>query len=186
MRAHQSPWVSSEFLSLIDAREYTARSFRKSPTPENALALKLAKSAIQKLKHSLKKSYIEQCLSKHPNDPKKLWRTTRTFWPNNKGNNSTNSSINNLTDSHQMADFMNEFFCNTGKCIQSQISSDATLEEFKFFHNPPIFEFKDISLEDINDAINRLSSNPSSGIDHISAYMIKTANWPFNCPETLI
>ena len=70
---------------------------------------------------------------------------------------------------------MNEFFCNTGRRIQSQILSDATLGEFDSFHHPPIFDFNTITKSDINDAINCLSSSPSSSVDHITAYMIKAS-----------
>ena len=140
MRTQQSPWVSSEFLSLIDTRQYMAKKFRKSPTIENLEASKVAKKAVCKLKRSLKKSYIEQCLNRHPNDSKKLWRTIRTFWPNNKSNNTHIGNIDNLTDSDAIANYMNEFFCNTGKRIQTQISSDASLDEFCILHHPPIFD----------------------------------------------
>ncbi len=175
MRSQQPPWISSGFLSLIDAREYRARILRKYPTAENSNALKLAKLAVQKLKRSLKKSFIESSLHKHQGDPKKLWRTIRTFWPNSRGNSSYISSMNGFTDDAKIADFMNDFFCNTGNRIQSQITSDATLNEFDIFHRPPVFDFNMITKSDISDAINRLSSSPSSSIDHITAYMIKAS-----------
>ncbi len=112
---------------------------QKSPTAENAAALKATKTAVQKLKRSLKKSYVETCLNKHASDPKKLWRMMRTFWPNNKGNSNHISSIGNITESEQIANHMNEFFCETVQRIQSNIVTYANLLEFAIFYHLPIF-----------------------------------------------
>ena len=68
VRIRQAPWVSSEFLSLIDNREHKARMYRKNPTAENKDKLKTAKQQVHRLKQKLKKSYIETTLNKYQND----------------------------------------------------------------------------------------------------------------------
>ena len=174
-RIKQAPWVSSEFLSLIDNREHKARQVRKSPSEENIANLKVAKKQVQQLKRALKRTYIETQLSRHGNDPKKLWRTIRTFWPSTKSSHNHICNINNLTNNSDIANEMNTFFCETGKRIQSNIMTNATLDDFPYPHQPPTFEFKEIADEDIANAINLLSSSPSSSIDDITALMIKSA-----------
>ena len=54
-RIHQSPWVSNEFMSLIDLREYRARIYRKSPTLENKVQLNDAKKTSPKTKKEFEK-----------------------------------------------------------------------------------------------------------------------------------
>ena len=53
-RIQQKPWVSNEFLALIDTREYRAKQFRKTPSEANKLALDHAKKQVHKLKKALK------------------------------------------------------------------------------------------------------------------------------------
>ena len=54
-RINQAPWVSSEFLSLIDNREHEARLVRKNPNEENLQNSKLAKKQVQILEKSAEK-----------------------------------------------------------------------------------------------------------------------------------
>ncbi len=174
-KTHQKPWVSNEFLSLIDTKEYRAKQYRKNPTEENKNALKLAKKQVCQLKKALKKSYIETTLTRPRNDPKKLWRSIRTFWPNSKTNNSYINCINSITEEAEIANLMNKFFCERGKRIQEQINTNATLKDFPYQHLPPIFEFQEITVKDITDVITSLSSSPASSVDQITTLMLKSA-----------
>ena len=176
IRTHinQAPWVSNEFLVLIDNREHKAKLFRKNPTTANKEILKIAKNQVHRLRQKLKKSYIETT-SKYPNDPKSLSHMIQTFWPNNKSTSNHVSSINNLTDNRDMANYLNLYFCSTGKRIQSMIHSTASLGDFPYPHLPTVFEISEITLNDIPEAINTLSSSPSSSIYHVTALMIKSA-----------
>ena len=120
-------------------------------------------------------SYIENALNRHQQDPKKLWCTIRTFWSSAKTSNSHINCIDNITDDKEIANLMNAFFCETGKRVQANILSNASLDDFDYPSLPPSFEFIQNSTEDVTNAINSLSSSLAGSVDDITALMIKSA-----------
>ena len=81
VRKNNAPWVTTEFLSLIDRREYHANVYRKCPCAEH-LEMKLqTRRECSHMKNALKRDYLRRTLDKHRHHPKKLWQTIREFWP---------------------------------------------------------------------------------------------------------
>ena len=127
------------------------------------------------MKNQLKSAYVQTCLDRYGNDPKKLWRSIRSFWPNSKSKSTTIKSINGNTGEGLISEILNEHFCNVGSNVQSRITGNATLDEFPFAAKPPIFDLNPVSLEDIIEAINRLKSSQSCGIDGITSNILESA-----------
>ena len=99
VRRNNAPWINSEFLSLIDAREYHARQYRKCPCSLHLGIKKNAQRLVQRMKNALKRDYVQECLEKYKDDPKRLWREIRNFWPGKKSSNTPIGNVNGLTSS---------------------------------------------------------------------------------------
>ena len=127
------------------------------------------------MKNSLKRQYVENCLEKYKNDPKKLWREIRTFWSGKKNGNTRVGNIQGAKSDLDKANILNEHFVNTGERIQaSMASSDAHTDNFNFQSFPPTFEFADVVLDDVVNAINRLGTSKSASLDGITSFMLKS------------
>ena len=108
------------------------------------------------------------------NDPKKLWRSIRSFWPNSKSKGTSIKSINGITGDGPIAEVLNEHFCDVGMNVQSRITGNATLDEFPYPAKLPIFELQPVKIEEIVKSINRLKSSQSCGIDGITSNKLKS------------
>ncbi len=65
VRKNNAPWVTSEFLSLKDRREYLAKKYRDCPCPEHH-ALKLqSRCDCVKMRNTLKRDYLRRTLDQH-------------------------------------------------------------------------------------------------------------------------
>ena len=136
-QANSAPWITPEFLSLIDHREYWARKCRQNPSEQNFELKKAAQRTVQRMKNQLKSAYVQTCVDHFGNDPKKLWRSIRCFWPSNKSKSSNINTINGITGDGPIASLLNEHFYNVGRNVQSRITGDATLMNFHFLQKRP-------------------------------------------------
>ena len=80
----QAPWITSEFFSLHDKKEYYCKLFKNCPCMYHLSLKKESITACNKLNISLKRLYLRKTLEKYKLDSKKLWCTIREFWPNSK------------------------------------------------------------------------------------------------------
>ena len=128
------------------------------------------------MKNKLKREYVRNCLYKHKNDSKKLWREIRQFWPSNKCAAVKVGNICNSDLAADKAEFLNEHFANTGKRLAMAIPQieDQDVAKFNVALMPPVFEFREMNLTDIYMSIDRLSNSKSSSIDGITSFMVKS------------
>ena len=70
---------------------------------------------------------------------------------------------------------MNEHFATVSAKTLSEGTYTESIHDHLPPHMPPCFDFKEITIKDVSDAINRLSSSKASSHDGITAYMVKCA-----------
>ena len=127
------------------------------------------------MKNSLKCQYVESCLEKYKNDPKKLWREIRTFWLGKKNGNARVGNIQGAKSDLDEANILNDHFVNTGDRMQASMRSlDSDNDVFNFQSYPPTFEFDDVVLDDVVNAINKLNASKSASLDGMTSFMLKS------------
>ena len=177
-RTSQSQWVTSEFLSLIDKREYQAKLssklYKKCPCQQHLILKKESAKACNRMKLALKRDYVRRTLEKYKSNPKKLWQNIREFWPNSKKSGKKISKILNYSDEESIANCLNDHFADVATNLTNSIPvGDSNVELLDPQFNLPIFEFKQITAIDIANAISRLGPSKASFEDGITAYMVK-------------
>ena len=126
----------------------------------------------------MKAAYFEDSLTKAGNAVKKKWKLIRQFWLGNKSNCDI-KRINQSTSAPDIANELNTYFGNVGNKLAEKI--DAPSEEFqalskgKIQVKPPSFDFKELSAHDIAILIHDLKPSNSSGVDGLSAKIVKAA-----------
>ena len=114
-RINSAPWVTPEFFGLIDRQEYWARQCRLHPCDLYFDLQKASQHSVQRLKNHFKSEYIKSSLEHHKNDPKKLWRDIRSFWPSSKSNKKCIQHLNGLSKKEDIANLLNDHFCSVGE-----------------------------------------------------------------------
>ena len=107
------------------------------------------------MKNALKRDYVQECLEKYKDDPKRLWREIRNFWLGKKSSNSPIGNVNGLPSNVDKAETLNNHFVNTGARIQAGlVNDDIDPSSFVYQCRPPIFELGVISISDVIESIN--------------------------------
>ena len=133
-----------------------------------------AQRAVQRLKNALKKSYVEDCLSKFKNELKKLWREIRQFWPSSKSSLSKIGNVRGATTNEGKASVLNEHFSTIGEKLSAEIPNTVKALLIEDHVYPPTFELHLFDNEDMILAIKRLSNSKLSAFDGITSYMVKS------------
>ncbi len=174
MRINSAPWITNEYLSLIDNREYKAGQYRKCPCEHHLLEKKEAQRILQRMKNQLKQNYIAETLKRYKNDSKKLWRNLRTFWPSTKNKSSNIKSIQGHSDNFTKANILNDHFSKMGSRVLDDIATDVSIDDYQPDYNPPVFYINGTDDETIINCINQLSSSKSCGFYGLTSFLVKT------------
>ena len=130
-------------------------------------------------------AYIENKTTEVKRDSKKLWKVHDLYTHRKKGkkSNEINCIVNkdktSLTDSLNIANSMNKFFCNLN-CDLPETDLFEIDKDFDIYKNNNLFKtndfkfkFREFSIDDVINAIDLLDNNCSSGITDIPVKIIK-------------
>ena len=171
LRDFAPPWLNTEFLGLVDAREYWSNKYKKSQSEYNLMQREIAKANAKELKEQLQQSYFEEQIEQARGDSKKLWKVVKEFWPTKpKGNNI--NKINEYTNDIDKANVLNEHFSTIGSKLSELIDTE-NLRDIPISFHPPIFDFSTVELIDIANAVRELRPSTSSGVDGLTPRLLK-------------
>ncbi len=174
VRESTVPWITNEYYSLIDLKEYKSKQYKKCPCPLHLNEKKDAQRQLQRMKNQLKRNYIETVLDKYKHNSKKLWQNIREFWPSSKNKKSIIKCINGKSADLDKANELNNHFANIGNAINNQLHNTENIEDFLPNFHPPIFDLHLVTEIDLIAAIDRLSSSASCSFDGITSYIVKS------------
>ena len=83
-----------------------------------------------------------------------------------------------IVNRHDIANTMNAYFCSVGKDLASEIEAVPNpMVTRKYNLNPhnKYFNFKEIGVQDIKEAMVKIKTSNRSGSDKISSYFLKLA-----------
>ena len=72
VRIKSAPWITHEFFSVLDMREYKNKQYKKCPCREHLNEKKEAQRIVQRMKNQLKRNYIQETMERYKHDSKKL------------------------------------------------------------------------------------------------------------------
>ncbi len=167
------PWINAEYLSLTDRRTYLCSLFDKCPCMLHQEMKTTIIRECQYMKVNLKRDYVETCINRHGSDPKKLWKTIREFWPNNKSQKSTTGE-RDPAKLATIANDLNEHFSTVGQRIQAGIPMNVDINEFMPVHHPPIFDLNEVTVDEVCKVIKELKPTATCSVDGITDFMVKS------------
>ncbi len=175
----KKPWFSYEILTTKNKVNKLRNKLLKKPTPNNEQEYKAMKKIYNRMLKKSKYNYFAEHLKLNTNNPKKTWQLINLAL--NKGHKTTANSeilINNQICSNQItiANAFNNFFKNAAINITKKIPKPLNTYEHYLKKTPKIhdsFNFKPVSLIEIQKTINSFTNKSSSGFDMISPKILK-------------
>ena len=171
-------WMTASLIKSSKRKQSLYNKFLKNRTTANETNYKNYKKLFQKLVINAKKEYYSQKLIRYSSSLKKTWSLINEICGKRKYENSffpRTIKINNniIKNKKDICIEFNKFFVNVGPNLASKI--DAPSVTFDYFLNDATnsnYEFKELSLEEFDNAFINLKRKSSYGHDEISSNVI--------------
>ena len=178
VKCEYKPWLTNEIKKLSYHRDYLKRqSVRLGSTYYNE-AYKKCKNNLNKLIKDTKEIYFKTKLS-NANNSKESWQAINEFL--NKKSKTTNVKQlivgeQVITGDKNIASCFNQYFSTIGSKLADNIK-DSDIDPLSFV--TPVeksFHFRDITNNEVVEALKQIKSKKSPGIDGISTRLLKDAS----------
>lgn len=179
-RVALSPWMSQDLLELIKDRDRLYKLAKSTGAAADWINSRKARNKCNAgVKHA-KDTFVKQQLDIHEHEPRKFWQTLNTIWsPADTSSphiNLADSSGNLLNDS-DVPEAFNSHLCNVGRKLADKFKNSATSHN----ETPPgnndrlVFEFVEVSFQEVEDLINKIKTYKSSAITGLTSRLLKDA-----------
>ena len=172
------PWVTKDIREQMKERDRLKRTAVINNEERVWNLYKSSKNAVNIALRKAKKEYYKTQIQNQSGDPKRAWRTVNNIL----GRKHPDGGINEITVDNKpisspgdIAQLFNDYFINIGPKLASSIVSDCSYSEF-LTKVQGEFCFKLIEVSQIRKLFNSLSLSKATGIDRISAKILKLAS----------
>ena len=158
------------------------RKFIVTKNKDFCYAYKTLRNKVTIELRNTKRAYYNNEIEKQKGDPKRTWKTINQLIGNQKSNPAiTEVKINDesITSPAGITETFNNHFVNVGSKLASENgdSTEHSFRDFKDFIQPAsgIFEFRTTDTRKVCKLINKLCTSKATGLDGISARLLKAA-----------
>ena len=176
-----SPWINKELKTLMRTRDRLKKAAVKSKSPALMRSYRIVRNATNTLNTQLKKKHYNDKIIECKGDIKGSWKVIHEII--NKKSKSTNIDYikdcdQEITNNREIANIMNDYFCTVGIGLAKDIeeTENSLLSgKYQIKSSTANFRFRPIMVQDIREAIAKLTTSKSFGTDTISSYFLKMA-----------
>ena len=176
-----SPWINKELKTLMRTRDRLKKAAVKSKSPALMNSYRKARNATNTLNTQLKKKHYNDKITACKGDIKGSWKAINEII--NKKSKSTNIDyIKNrgqeISNNRKIANIMNDYFSTAGTDLAKNIeeTENSLLSgKYQIKNSAANFRFRPIMIQDIREAVAKLTNSKSFGTDTISSYFLKLA-----------
>ena len=138
------PWINNELKREISKKNTIYRQYIKHPTDNLKQKLKKHQANLKRLLQEAQSQYYLKILESKQTSSKKAWSVINSLINHNSKAKNHVSSLNHngkeIKDPGNIANALNEYFCNIGSSMASKITSHESAEQyFDPSKNPSIF-----------------------------------------------
>ena len=175
------PWMTVEISQAMHDRDYHLKKAQKTQSKIHWSAYRKLRCLVNKQIREGKSSYYENLIKENNKNPSGLWKTLNEITSRSKPSSAPSSIISNgieHKDTKSIASLFNNFFTNIGITLANAIKQKYTRSTPA--SNPPYqvhatFQFKEIEISSVIKQLSTLKTNKSTGLDRISARLLKDA-----------
>ena len=178
-RIPKRPWITSEILDAIKAKNKLYKSYRKSPfCYERKAKYKMARNSVVKMIVDSKRAYFKDQIAIATQKQKWQIINSLAIFKRKSALNTPNSIViegQEIYEPSEMANAFNNYFA----CIGPNLSKSLALKssDIPCLNLIPVcsnrFNFNEISVEEIESYLKALDATKSPGLDGISPKLLK-------------
>ena len=179
VRGETTPWVTDDYISFAQERDYYKRKAESSGDPELwSKYSRTVRNFVNNLSEQLRKEhYANNVICENQNSPGKLWKVMKQMMGTSK---SCNTSIKCLasgdkfvSNTKEMVNIFNTFFTNVGKNLAVKFKSVCTSLTSDRNDVRNSLNFNSVTPHSVCKHIQSLCSTNDTGSDKISARLLK-------------
>ena len=184
-----SPWLTPHIKKLMYKRDYLKKQSIKNKSKSYREAYKAARNQVNAEIKKAKIDYVTSEVDNDKSDSSRSWKAINMLL----GRKSKVFGINELTVYQSVmtcpnliANAFNEHFSTIGSKISSSVQNGSKPLETYVKPSKSKFEFSVITVDTFQNLLDTLSVSKSSGLDKISARMLKYAGPVISLPLSYI
>ena len=171
-----NPWYTPE-LKRLNSLKYSLYKTRNTSSNLNEIYIKVRNYYTKSIKFA-KRLYYQKTFQQIKREPRKTWKTLNGMVGRIK--NTTGKSLeikdeNLITDPQNVADYMNNHFCNVGHSLGLEDHCPSTTNNMTEYTNgiSNSFALFPITETEVINSILKLKPNKSPGYDEITSDLLK-------------
>ena len=184
VRKNKAPWLDEEVRKSIKDRDLLKKLAVEEGSMDTWKQYRSLRNKITKMNRQKKKQYYKNKVRECNNDSKKLWNTlNEAMGRDTKAKVPTFIEVNGvfLTKPVDIANYFNNFFITKIKNIRDRMSPinsglSQTIIRNKIMKGKECnFEFKEITIEEMEKLLMSVRSDKPCGVDHLDGRLIGLA-----------
>ena len=183
IKNYRPDWMSASLIEQIKDRDYFYKKAKKTGDDDIWNIAKYLRNLTNANIRRAKRDFVLHKLKENENNAKKFWKTIQSIVPSDKGHIDNDILLkdgNAKLDRDEVAMFINDYFINVGKLNANTTLSFITPARPLASDNTPENEvtpcsIAEVSAQEVLRVIKSINTSKSSGIEHMSSHVIKTA-----------
>ena len=175
------PWITSDLRAFARSRDKLKKSAVKTGSAILMEAYRHLRNKVNSLNTRLKREYFSEKICANEGNLKETWSAiNQLINKRSKTTNITSLTVDgkSITKKIEIADSMNDFFCNIGENLSSKIPDTANplvSGDYSVNNESARFEFQMISPENLVNIMTKFKKSYGFGVDGISSFFLKIA-----------
>ncbi|OWF43390.1 hypothetical protein KP79_PYT24916 [Mizuhopecten yessoensis] len=130
--AKSEQWINDDVLSEMHTRDYLHEQARKSKLDTDWDLYKAARNRVVTKIKQTKRDYLDEAMLQCSKNSKDMWKKIKEFLPSSKACNAPYLNVNgeNVTETIDIANAFNDYFCNIGVEIGRKFDSSLPNVQF--------------------------------------------------------
>ena len=163
------------------SRDYHLKKAQKTQSQHHWSCYRKLRCLVNKEVRECKSKYYESLIRENRNNPSGLWKTLNELTSRNTHSTAPSCIVSNgveTTNSQSISTLFNTFFTGIGNTLADAIKQRLPTNIFANNQIPQFnstFEFKEIKIKSVFKQLSNLKTNKSTGLDGISAKLLKDA-----------
>ena len=192
----KSPWITYGILNSLKNRDKKFQKWKMCiPDSTRYIALEAEyreyACLIDKLIRKSKHDYYSATFERYKGDIKKTWKTINSILNRNRNVNNFPSHIicskGKINDKQEMADELNDYFCNVGHAFASKIkNSRLSYDSYLRKQITSKFSFSPVDVKTIENIVKGSKPKTSKGTDGITMKLLKVILDSIALPLTVL
>ena len=176
-------WIDDSIVELMRQRDYHLNQFHKSNNSKSWENYKVIRNTVNRQIKNARNEFYKSQIMENANSPKQLWKCLKQLLPKNATTTTRQLNIDNskTPEPKDIANAFNHHFTTVAEhLLHTQSMTSTARDNWKHTTFPvlnrPSFKIPPITENFINKELKTLKENKATGLDGLSAKILKISN----------